>query len=280
MVDSVQVTSLPKGTTRWAFTGLRSVNIGDDEVVELIEGFSLLRPNDFLLSARDHYGMNQMQFDEAARASRYLVHKRFTSILEPEGPHDSETIQNGLVAFQIIKPVQTHGFTFHGRDTGTATFYVELSEQRPAVVTGQWARMRPFDRELLDQVPAMIRRVGSVMRGTSVERKNAIIFLQLGLETYGYHQLIAGLLWVMGMEAIFDSGNRNDFRKKLCDCLGAATLVFPDWNRPTPPPQHRVENLPIPVYMLLNKRAHGPDLRPAPVRKRTPVEPINQGNVA
>ncbi len=273
MADTIPEAKLPQGPTRLVFTGLRSINIGDDDEVELIDGFSLLRPNDFLLSARDHYGMTQGEYDDAAKASCYLVHKRATSILEPEVPHDTETIQNGLVAFQIIKPVQTLGFTFHGRDRGNAIFSGELWERRPPVVTGQWARMRRFDRYLLDRVPPMIKRVAAVMQGVNVERKNAIIFLQLGLEINSYHQLIAGLLWVTGMEAIFDSQGRNDFKAKLCDCLGPTTLVFPDWNRPTaPPPPYKVEELAIPIYMLRNKLAHGADLRTAAGDKTTPVD--------
>jgi hypothetical protein len=278
MTNSVQETNLPKGPTRLVFTGLRSIDIGDDDEVEVGDGFSLTRPNDFLLSARDHYGMNQREYDEAAQVSRYLVYKRVTSILQSEGPYDrdSETIQNGLVAFQIIKPIQTLGFTFHGWDRGTLIFSPELSEKRAPMVAGEWARMRRFDRELLDQVPAMIKKVRFVMEGSSAERKNAVIFLQLGLETNHYHELLAGLLWVMGMEAIFDSGNRNDFKKKLCDCLGPATLVFPDWNRPTAPPAHKVEELAIPVYMLRNKLAHGADLRTAVRDKTTPVDLIKK----
>jgi hypothetical protein len=189
----------------------------------------------------------------------------------PDDRHrDSETIQNALMAFQIIKPVQTLGFTFRGRDTDALTFYLETTEQRPPMDAGEWARMRVFDQELLDGVPPMIKRVRRVMEGTSAEQKNAIIFLQLGLE-HG-HPLIAGLLWVMGMEAIFDSEGRNDFRTKLCGCLGSTTLVFPDWNSPTAPPAYTVEELAIPVYMLRNKLAHGADLRTAALDKTTPVD--------
>ena len=118
----------------------------------------------------------------------------------------------------------------------------------------------------------MIKRVAAVMKGVNVERKNAIIFLQLGLEINGYHQLVAGLLWVTGMEAIFDSEGRNDFKTKLCDCLGPTTLVFPDWGRPTAPPASKVEDLAIPIYMLRNKLAHGADLRTAAGDKTTPVD--------
>jgi hypothetical protein len=116
----------------------------------------------------------------------------------------------------------------------------------------------------------MIQRVRLVMQGSSAERKNAVTFLQLGLEHS--HPLIAGLLWVMGMEAIFDSDDRNDFKKELCKCLGSAALVFPDWNAPTAPPAYTVDELAIPVYVLRSKLAHGADLRTAALDKKTPVD--------
>src|SRR5271165_5184622 len=128
--------------------------------------------------------------------------------------------------------------------------------------------MRAFDQELLDDVPSMINRVRRVMEGTRAELKNAVIFLQLGLEHS--HPLVAGLLCVMGMEAIFDSEGRSDFKKKLCGCLGSTTFAFPDWNAPTPPPSYTVEELAIPMYMLRNKLAHGADLRTAALDKTTP----------
>jgi hypothetical protein len=38
----------------------------------------------------------------------------------------------------------------------------------------------------------------------------------------------------MGLEAIFDSWGKEDFRKNLCACLGENTLVFPDWHAQRP----------------------------------------------
>jgi hypothetical protein len=64
------------------------------------------------------------------------------------------------------------------------------------------------------------------MDGDDAEPKNAIVLLQLGLEQF--HPYVAGLLcWVMGLEALFDSSGREDFGRKLCDCLGPNTLAFP-----------------------------------------------------
>jgi len=232
MADSGKETTLPKFPTRWIFTGLRSIDIGAQEEVELGDGFFLSKPNDFLLSARDHHAMNRREYDEAAQVSRYLVYKRVSPThfmgaeLDDRGSV-AEVFQNGLVALQIIKPLPTLGFIFHGMAYGGPTFNLETVERRSPMNPGGWARMRIFDREFLVRVLPTIRKVQQVMAGRSAERKNAIILLQLGLETNYYHQLIAGLLWVMGMEAIFDSNNRHDFETKLCNCLGSSAAGFP-----------------------------------------------------
>ena len=218
--------------------------------------------------------MNSREFDEAARASRYLVRKSPLPALGLGSPDDKEksleVFQNGLIAFQIIKPVQTLGFIFQGLELDGPAFNLETTYHRQPMDAGEWARMRAFDEEFFHKVPDMIRRVRQVMEGSSAEKKNAIIFLQLALEHM--HPLIAGLLCVMGMEAIFDSENRNDFKNKLCNCLGPRTLAFPDWNSPTPAPTYTVDEVAIPVYMLRNKLAHGVDLRKAALDKTTPVD--------
>jgi hypothetical protein len=282
MAEGEQGTNWRKSHARWVFTGLRSINVvGQDDEVDLGGGFFLLRPNDFLLSARGHHSMNQREFDEAARVPRYLVYKRPLSSSLLEESHDrgeaGAVFQNGLIALQIVKPLPTLGFIFDGIAYGGPTFNLETIEERSPMNPGAWARMRVFDEELLGKVPLTIRKVQQVMDGSSAEGKNAIILLQLGLETNDYHQLIAGLLWVMGMEAIFDSKNRNDFERKLCSCLGPTTQVFPDWNSPTfSPPPYTVKDMAIPVYMLRNKLAHGADLRKAAFDKSTPVDLIKK----
>jgi hypothetical protein len=116
----------------------------------------------------------------------------------------------------------------------------------------------------------MIPKVRAVFDGTSAELKNAVTLLQLGLENY--HPLVAGMLWVMGMEAIFDSSNRIDFRDKLCACLGPDALAFPDWNDLTGPLPYVVKDIAVDLYMLRNKLAHGVDLRKAATDRTSPVD--------
>jgi hypothetical protein len=77
----------------------------------------------------------------------------------------------------------------------------------------------------------------------------------------------------MGLEAIFDSKNRHDFKSKLTALLGGSTPAFPDWNSPEfGPPPYTVDAIAIDLYMLRNKIAHGVDLKKAAEDKKTPVD--------
>jgi hypothetical protein len=273
----------PSVPTRSVFTGLHSVDAGEVEELNLGHGFSLCKPNDALLSVRDRSIMSGFEYDEATRVSRYLVYKQVVKGWSEEGIDERQQAEamfwNGLMAFQIVKPTATVGLTFEGLFYGTPSFHLETTERRPPMDPGQWARMRQFDAEFLGRVPPMIQRVKHVMEGASAETRNAIILLELGLEHN--HPLIAGLLWVMGMESIFDSGNRNDFEKKVCNCLGPTAAVFPDWNSPRySSPAYTVREMAIPIYMLRNKLAHGADLRKAATDKTTPVDLIKKVKLA
>jgi hypothetical protein len=255
------------------FTGLHGVAF-TEEKLEFGNGNYLSKPNPYLLSARSTDALNGRAYRQSEKLSCFFVLKEELSVspdLKAKG-----RLQNGVMAMQILKPLKTFGFIFQGRDFEDAqTFNLQHSEERPAMIPGEWALERRFDQPLLAQVPDMIQRVNAAFNSGSVEKKNAVILLQLSLEHF--HPLISGLLSVVGMEALFDSDNRNDFKGKLCDCLGAATLAFPDWNIPrSPAPKYTVEELAVPLYMLRNKLAHGADLRTAALDKSTPVNLIKK----
>lgn len=77
----------------------------------------------------------------------------------------------------------------------------------------------------------------------------------------------------MGLEALFDSKNRKDFKEKLCQSLGNSTQVFPDWNSPSvPPPKYTVGEIALHLYTLRSKIAHGVDLRRAAQDKNVPID--------
>jgi hypothetical protein len=258
--------------TQLIYTGVRSLQIGNEDEVPLVAGLSLVKPNPFLLSGRMPETHNQRQYKEAEKVSRYLVYRYqpelYTSGLPEERQNADEAFYGGLMAIQIVKPVSTLGFIFRGEEGGH-TIHASVEERQP-MNAGEWARLKRFDQSCLAEAVALIPRVQAAIGGTNIEHKNAITTLQLGLETY--HEYIAGLLWVMGMEAIFDSRNRNDFKDKLCDLLGPDTVVFPDWSDSTKPPQWTVKDIALDLYTLRSKLAHGVDLRKAAMDRSNPVD--------
>ena len=246
------------------YTGLRYIAAQGEDEIPLGEGLALVRPNEVLLAGRWKHAMGDGDFEDQATATRFLVCKYSTlipgcDVLEAER-RGTERFYSGLMAIQVIKPVQTYGFIYSR----------QRIEHRPPMDAGQWARMNVFNDEMLASIPAMAKQIHSVMEGDNAERKNAITLLQLGLENF--HPYIAGLLWTMGLEAILDSRTRHEFKQKLCDRLGADTLVFPRWDDDTVGPMHTVEEIAIPLYMLRNKLARGADLRKAATDKSTPVD--------
>jgi hypothetical protein len=91
-----------------AFAGLRNVYIDGADELLLGEGFSLVKPNQFLLSARSRHALSEQQWSDAESASRYFVYRHPDPMsVEDDGRQIVEIMQNGLMALQIIKPVQT-----------------------------------------------------------------------------------------------------------------------------------------------------------------------------
>jgi hypothetical protein len=236
---------------------------GDDEI-KLVEGLSLVKPNALLLAHTWDWAQGKAEIEQEENASRYLVCKYPLWVqgedwgAAPE--RGDKRFYSGLMSIQVIKPIRTLGFVYRRQQI----------ERRPPMEPGQWARMNEFDHVMVARLPAMIDRIQPVMDGKNVDHKNALTLLQLGLENF--HPYVAGLLWVMGLEAILDSANRNAFEKGLCDCLGPKTLAFPNWHSKPEAPTYTVEDIAIPLYMLRNKLAHGADLRKAASDKSTPVD--------
>lgn len=256
----------------WTFTGLYNVDLGVESQVDLGAGLFLSKPTTFLLSARSKHDLSEWQFQQAEAVSCFLVRRESQPLLRgPERDKSVDQLQGELMAFQILKPLHTLGIIFQGSRMPTDTFSLETSIHRSPMNPGEWARMRAFDAGLISQVPQMIQKVKGIMSGTAAEPKNAINFLQLALEHH--HPLITGLLCVMGLEALFDSKNRWDFRKKLCNRLGGETVAFPDWNSPIfQPPSYTVDQIAVHVYTLRSKIAHGVDLRKSASDKNSPVD--------
>lgn len=252
--------------------GLLDIAEHGQDCIRLSEGLALVPPNDRLLACRWDWVQSGSEMEEEKKqVTRYLVCEYPSWVSGEDSVTTMERATNrfyaGLMAIQVIKPIPTLGLIYRRQQY----------EKRPPMEPGQWARMNKFDNPMLAQVPTMIERIQPVMDGKSVEQKNALTLLQLGFEHF--HPYIAGLLWVMGLEAIFDSGGREEFKKKLCDCLGPQTLAFPNWHSKPDAPAYTVEEIAIPLFMLRNKLAHGADLRSAANDKKHPVDLTKRVNL-
>lgn len=174
------------------------------------------------------------------------------------------------MAVQIVKPVHALGLIFQADDYDGNFSHISVQE-RPQMSAGAWAELRRFDTSLITELNALIPKVLSKMSNGSAEEKNSINLLQFSLEHL--HPLIKGLFAVIGLEAVFDSKDRWDFKKKLCDCLGDATLAFPDWNSQNClPPSFTVGQIAAELYTLRSKIAHGGDLRKAAQDPKLPAD--------
>jgi hypothetical protein len=248
-------------------TALTDIAKGGEDTISLGNGLSLVRPNDRLLAHRWDWAQGKGEMEQEAEATRYLVCEYPQWVPGEEVRAAPERGENrfyaGLMAIQVIKPIRSLGFIYRHQQI----------ERRPPMEPGQWASMNKFDDAMLARVPAMVDRIQPVMEGKSVEQKNALTLLQLGFEHF--HPYIAGLLWVTGLEAIFDSGGREEFKKRLCDCLGPQTLAFPNWHSKPDAPTFTVEEIAIPLFVFRNKLAHGADFRTAATDKKHPVD-LNQ----
>ena len=263
----------------WTFTGLYNVDMGGHDEVDLGEGFFLSKSTPSLLSVRSRVDLSGMQFDEMGALRCFLIHRKpLPPIRGPERDKKINHFQNGLMALQVLKPLRTFGIIFQASEVGNDRLNLERGCARPPIDPGEWAGIRSFDTEFIAQVPAIIERIMRVMGGTAAEPKNAINLLQLGLEHF--HPVLKGLLCVMGLEAALDGKGRNDFRKRLCECLGESTHVFPDWNSPSyQPPAYTVGRIAVDLYILRNTIAHGINLREAAQDKKTPVDLLKKVQV-
>jgi hypothetical protein len=252
----------------WSFTGLMGVDLSNSPVVRL--------PYDFFLSAKTPQLLSALNEGYMGSIRRMWWTQRLDAFFclrsadsYPRSQH-VERFQDGLMALQIIKPVQTLGLILQADDY-SGNFSGVSAQERPQMSAGAWAELRRFDKELIAKLEEIIPKVLSRMQSGSAEQKNSVNMLQFSLEHL--HPLVKGLFAVMGLEAVFDSGGRSQFRDALCDCLGESTIVFPDWNSPHfSPPTFTVGQIAIELYTLRSKIAHGVDLRKAAQDPKFPVD--------
>ncbi len=90
----------------WTFAGLRNVDLGERPELALVSGYSLIRTNSFLLSAKDRSLMSGLQYRDEESHSCYLVHRDVQPIFpdsDDQRQLSIERLQNALLAFQLLE---------------------------------------------------------------------------------------------------------------------------------------------------------------------------------
>jgi hypothetical protein len=100
-------------------------------------------------------------------------------------PTDREAnrFQNALMALQIVKPVPS-GYIFQGTAFGNGQVAVNHTERRPPMFAGDWAGMRRFDVQLMDQSRAILPKLLTRMETGSAKEKNSVILAAARVGTF------------------------------------------------------------------------------------------------
>lgn len=255
---------------------LKGVDLEGESEISLGDGLFLARAQVYRATIeRDiaYFFLSRVRAQNVAKAEWVLGLRQAETLGRPADiPSTVEAFQNALMAFQIVKPIQTYGLILHGSELADGSPHLRgLTDRRWRMAAGQWAQLRVFDEPLLRQACEIVDDVRTIMKGSDIRKRNAVHSLQLALEHP--HPHVSCLLAVMGMEAILDSSDRWDFESKLCGLLGANAPAFPDWNSPDfRPPKYLVKDLAVHLYTLRSKIAHGVDLRTAAADNRSPVD--------
>src|SRR5208282_5567477 len=194
----------------WTFTGLTGIDLDGKVQVQLPEGFLLSAKTPQFAAVLDEGYIGSIQrMWWAARLDAFFCLRSAYSLPRTQ---EMDRFQDGLMAMQIIKPVPSLGLIFQADDYGGSLSHVSVQE-RPQMSAGDWAELRRFDNKLITQLDELMPKVLSLMRNGSAEQKNSVNLLQFSLEHL--HPLIKGLFAVMGLEAVFDSKDRWEFKKSF-----------------------------------------------------------------
>ncbi len=91
------------------------MDLGTQTEICLGTSLSLLSANPLLLFALSALDLNSQQHAEMKSCAWFLVHRSLQSATRDAARDKSiESLQDGLMAFQVVKPIETYGFIFQG----------------------------------------------------------------------------------------------------------------------------------------------------------------------
>lgn len=164
-----------------------------------------------------------------------------------------EIIRNAALAIQIVAPSGSWDaqiITFEERNGDLAPISVT---KHPPQHTVPWARIVGFDSGSGRELPLVVAGVQRAFARGGVRLKNALNFLDLGLEaTNAYMQFF---LWTTALGSLLMAGNGNVFRERAFNLFDPFNFVLPPIE--CGQPKYRVRDVIEDIYELRSAIAHG-----------------------
>jgi hypothetical protein len=168
------------------------------------------------------------------------------------------TMLHAVYAIQVLVPCGAPGaFELYRRST--EGWVQETIERRQPFLPTDWGRRCCVPAAFAAEAPVMLERVLETFRLPVQRLQIPIWLLEQGMAAPDQHIRI--LLCATGLDSLTKASGQTVFKQRLCDLLGADTLIFPP-DATGRQPRYRVGDVAGHLYQLRNEMAHGLPFQP------------------
>jgi hypothetical protein len=165
---------------------------------------------------------------------------------------------HAVYAIQVLVPCGAAGmFLLYRR--GAEGWIQETTERRQPFLPTEWGRRCCVPAAFAAEAPVMLERVLEAFYKPVLRLQIPIWLLEQGMAAPDQHIRI--LLCATGLDSLTKASGQTVFRERLCELLGADTLIFPP-DATGRQPRYRVGDIAGHLYQLRNEMAHGLPFQP------------------
>jgi hypothetical protein len=160
---------------------------------------------------------------------------------------------HALYSIQVLAPVGGTDIFFLYRKTSEG-LVLESTQRRQPFLPTEWARLCRVPETFAQDIPTVLDHLHQAFQKPTLRLQIPVWLLEQGLGAPDRHIRI--LLWATGLDGLTRSGGVANFAERLCQLLGADTLIFPPSDQ-YPQPKYRVKDVVEDLYQLRTEMAHG-----------------------
>ena len=161
---------------------------------------------------------------------------------------------HGVYATQILAPCGWSGLFRLYRCASPEAHTCSATEQRAAFLPTEWGRCGSAPATFAAEAPVLLERVQEVFLKPVLRLQIPIWLLEQGMAAPDQHIRI--LLCATGLDSLTRANGQAAFSERICNLLGAGTLIFPP-DGAGRQPRYRVADVAGHLYQLRNEMAHG-----------------------